>query len=87
MQRRTTLLLRSEEPCWHDVRSIAATMPQLHLLGEATSVEEARHLATQSAPDVLRASPWLAQSSILPLLVDLRATVRATSRIILLATQ
>lgn len=87
MQRRTVLLIRSQELGWTELRLVLQSMNDVRVVGEATNAARGIELAILLNPDVIIAAAELEGTSLLPLLIDLHRSACATSRIILLASQ
>ncbi len=85
MGQHTALLINSGKCGWTDLRLALEAMPEVCVVGEATSVDQARQLASSYTPDIIICSARVDGASVLPLLRDLRESVCTTSRIIALA--
>lgn len=87
MQRRTVLLIPSDDCDWAGVRLALAAWPDLRVIGEATTAAHGVELAMLLQPDIIIAAAELEGTAILPLLSELHRTACARSRIVLLASQ
>ena len=72
MLARTVLTVRSDHPKWAVLRSALASLPDVSLVGEATTVDEARAAAARSRPEMIISDVRVEGISAIPLLTDLR---------------
>jgi DNA-binding NarL/FixJ family response regulator len=85
MQPRATLLVRSDDCGWSDVRLILASMPSVRIVGEVSDPVRAADLAAGLQPSVLIAPSLLEGNSTSRLLVKLQKDVLSNSKFIVIA--
>ena len=87
MQDCKILLIRSNEVGWTDLRGALRSLEGAHIVGDATSAELARRLATTHIPDVILSALAVAGEPALPLLRDLRGECCPDSKIVLFSAR
>ncbi|MER3439075.1 MAG: hypothetical protein C4346_16625, partial [Chloroflexota bacterium] len=87
MQRRTVLLIPSDNCDWAEVRLALAALPGVRVIGEAMTAAHGIELAMLLQPDLIIAAAELEGTALLPLFSELHRTVCARSTIVLLASQ
>lgn len=80
--RHTVMLISSDAIGWEAVRTILAALPDLRVVGDATTLSQAHQLATAYRPDAIITEPSIEGIPILPQLVELRRECCLDSKII-----
>lgn len=70
--RHTVMLISSDAIGWEAVRTILAALPDLRVVGEATTLSQTCQLAMEYRPDAIITEPSIERIPILPQLVELR---------------
>lgn len=79
MAPRTVFVIRSDGPNWAGLRATIASLTNVRIVGEATSIADARTRVLVLQPDVIISAAMVEGVSALSLLADLRAGLpRAT---------
>ncbi len=86
MRQHKVLLISSHDFGWGELRRALQAMEGVSLVGEATTMCLALHLATTRRPDVVIAAATLEGRSVQPLLMDLRRTLCPALKVILFAS-
>lgn len=81
------LILHANEVGWADARATLRTLPEVSIIAEALSAEEAIDLAAARQPDVILTSATIATGSVVPALKSLHNGVCRTSTIGVFATR
>jgi len=87
MQRRTVLLISSDDCGWAGLRLALDAMAGVRVIGAATTVAHGVELAMLLQPEIIIAAAELEGTALLPLLSELHRTACARSKIIVLASQ
>ena len=85
MQRRTVLLIRSNDCGWTDLRLALGEIANVYVVGEATDALRGVELAALLQPDVIISASELDGKPLLPRLFDLHRTACTKSKIIVIA--
>jgi DNA-binding NarL/FixJ family response regulator len=87
MQRRTALLITSDEIGWIGLRQALQSVEDVNVVGETSIGREAIRLAAAHKPDVILSAARVEQVPAWPLLRDLERDVSPTSKIIVFAAR
>lgn len=83
----TVLILRSTECGWTELLGVLGTMPDLRVVGQATSGQQAEALAVEHRPSVVIAPAQLNGLGTQPLLSHLRTQVTPHCKVIIIASR
>lgn len=87
MHRQKVLLVSSRDFGWNDLRQALAARRDARLVGEATSVAQARNLARATQPDVILCAATVERASALPLLAEMRQSLCPDSKVVVFAAR
>jgi DNA-binding NarL/FixJ family response regulator len=85
----TLLLVRSEEFGWAGLRAALAAMPEVTVVGEATTARQVAAMAetASAAPDIVVATPRVDGASALPVLTEIRRDLWPAAKVVVLASR
>lgn len=87
MAAHSVLLVHSDDCGWTDLRQTLALMPDVQVVGEATTTSAAMGLARRRKPSVVIAATRLAGASAFPLLTELRLELPAATKIMIIGSR
>jgi DNA-binding NarL/FixJ family response regulator len=87
MQRRTVLIITSDELGWTDLRRALQAIDAVDIVGETNIAREAIQLAATHKPDLILSAASVEQMSAWSLLFDLQGNASSTSKIVVVASR